>query len=75
MLYMRPIKTIIEETEDPNELLTKPKTPWTQKQLDAFKIAMEKRASNIASLKHDKLRVASEVLVKNTKLGETQSNC
>ena len=68
MLYMQPIKAIMEETEDTNEPLTKPKKPRTQKQLDAFKIAMEKRASNVASRKHDKHIVASEILVKNAKL-------
>jgi hypothetical protein len=52
-----------EEPED-NGPLTK-KKPRSQKQIDAFKIAMEKRAENVASRKHNKLIVASELLVKN----------
>jgi len=57
-----------DSTEEPdsNEPLTK-KKPRSQKQIDAFKVAMEKRAINVAARKHDKLIVASEILVNNAK--------
>ena len=64
---MQEIQNTIEPIEDTNEPLTK-KKPRSQKQIDAFKVAMEKRANNIASRKNDKLIVASEILVKNAKI-------
>ena len=67
MLYMQDIQINNEAMEDTNEPLTK-KKPRSQKQIEAFKVAMEKRANNIASRKNDKLIVASEILVKNSKV-------
>ena len=64
---MQDIQINNEAMEDTNEPLTK-KKPRSQKQIDAFKVAMEKRANNIASRKNDKLIVASEILVKNSKI-------
>ena len=64
---MQDIQINNEAIEDTNEPLTK-KKPRSQKQIDAFKVAMEKRANNIASRKNDKLIVASEILVKNSKI-------
>ena len=67
MLYMEPIENINEDMEDTNEPLTK-KKPRSAKQVEAFKIAKEKRASNIEIKKQEKLVKASEILVKNSKL-------
>ena len=64
---MQDIQINNEAIEDTNEPLTK-KKPRSQKQIEAFKVAMEKRANNIASRKNDKLIVASEILVKNSKI-------
>ena len=64
---MQDIQINNEAMEDTNEPLTK-KKPRSQKQIEAFKVAMEKRANNIASRKNDKLIVASEILVKNSKV-------
>ena len=64
---MQDIQINNEAMEDTNEPLTK-KKPRSQKQIEAFKIAKEKRANNIASRKNDKLIVASEILVKNSKV-------
>ena len=64
---MQEIQNNIEPIEDTNEPLTK-KKPRSAKQVEAFKIAKEKRANNIASRKNEKLIVASEILVKNSKL-------
>ena len=64
---MQDIQINNEAMEDTNEPLTK-KKPRSQKQIDAFKVAMEKRANNIASRKNDKLIVASEIWVKNSKI-------
>ncbi len=64
---MQEIQINNEAIEDTNEPLTK-KKPRSEKQILAFKVAMEKRANNIASRKNEKLIVASEILVKNAKL-------
>jgi hypothetical protein len=56
----------IEETEE-NEPLTK-KKPRSEKQIEAFKNAMKKRADNIELKKQEKLVKASEILVKNAKM-------
>ena len=56
----------IEEMEE-NEPLTK-KKPRSEKQIEAFKNAMKKRADNIELKKQEKLVKASEILVKNSKL-------
>ena len=56
----------IEDMEE-NEPLTK-KKPRSEKQIEAFKNAMKKRADNIELKKQEKLIKASEILVKNSKL-------
>ena len=58
-----------EEIEEMDEIgsLTKPKKPRTEKQKDAFKEAMRKRAENIELRKNEKLVKASEILVNNSK--------
>ena len=56
----------IEDIEE-NEPLTK-KKPRSEKQIEAFKNAMKKRADNIELKKQEKLIKASEILVKNSKL-------
>ena len=58
-----------EEIEEIDEIgsLTKPKRPRTEKQKDAFKEAMKKRAENIELRKNEKLVKASEILVSNSK--------
>ena len=53
----------IEEMEE-NEPLTK-KKPRSEKQIEAFKNAMKKRADNIELKKQEKLVKASEIFVKN----------
>lgn len=62
MLYMEDI----EEISDDNSQLTKPKVkkPRSQKQIEAFTRAMEKRQENIKLKKEEKLVKASEILVK-----------
>ena len=69
MLYMEPIETNIEDTEaeDTNEPLTK-KKPRSEKQIEAFKNAMKKRADNIELKKQEKLIKASEILVQKAKI-------
>ena len=66
---MQDKENINEEIED-NEPLTK-KKPRSEKQIEAFKNAMKKRADNIELKKQEKLIKASEILVKNSKLPDT----
>ena len=65
-----------EEIEEMDEIgsLTKPKKVRTDKQIDAFKEAMKKRAENIELRKHEKLVKASEILVNNSKKEVTPKN-
>jgi hypothetical protein len=65
-----------EEIEEIEEIgsLTKPKKPRTDKQIDAFKEAMKKRAENIELRKNEKLVKASEILVNNSKKEVTPKN-
>ncbi len=41
----------MEDIEEPNTPLTKPKKPRSEKQIEAFKIAMQKRAESVAKKK------------------------
>jgi hypothetical protein len=65
-----------EEIEEIEEIgsLTKTKKPRTDKQIDAFKEAMRKRAENIEIRKNEKLVKASEILVNNSKKDITPKN-
>ena len=66
MLYMSETETKNEDMEGANEPLTK-KKPRSAKQIESFKLAMEKRAANIAIKKEEKLVKASEILVLKAK--------
>ena len=53
-----------QEIEEPDDnVLTKPKKPRSEKQQEAFKETMRKRAENIEIRKNEKLVKASEVLI------------
>lgn len=66
MLYMSETESKNEDMEGANEPLTK-KKPRSAKQIESFKLAMEKRAANIAIKKEEKLVKASEILVNKAK--------
>ena len=43
--------------------LTKPKKPRSEKQIEAFKIAMQKRAESIAKKKEDQIYQSAKLLI------------
>ena len=53
----------MEDIEEANTPLTKPKKQRSEKQIDAFKNAMQKRAENIAKKKEDKLIQSAKLLI------------
>ena len=53
----------MEDTEESNTPLTKPKKPRSEKQIEAFKIAMQKRAESVAKKKEDKLIQSAKLLI------------
>ena len=53
----------MEDIEETNTPLTKPKKPRSEKQIEAFKNAMQKRAENIAKKKEDKLIQSAKLLI------------
>lgn len=61
------MQDIENDMEESNEPLTKPKKPRSDKQIEAFKNAMKKRADNIELKKQEKLIKASEILVQKAK--------
>ena len=65
------MQDIENDMEESNEPLTK-KKPRSEKQIEAFKNAMKKRADNIELKKQEKLIKASEILVQKAR-SEIQS--
>ena len=53
----------MEDTEESNTPLTKPKKPRSEKQIEAFKIAMQKRAESVAKKKEDRLIQSAKLLI------------
>ena len=52
----------MEDIEE-NTPLTKPKKPRSEKQIEAFKIAMQKRAESIAKKKEDQIYQSAKLLI------------
>ena len=53
----------MEDIEEINTPLTKPKKPRSDKQIEAFKIAMQKRAESIAKKKEDQIYQSAKLLI------------
>ena len=53
----------MEDIEETNTPLTKPKKPRSEKQIEAFKIAMQKRAESIAKKKEDQIYQSAKLLI------------
>ena len=53
----------MEDIEETNTPLTKPKKPRSEKQIEAFKIAMQKRAESIAKKKDEQIYQSAKLLI------------
>ena len=53
----------MEDIEETNTPLTKPKKPRSEKQIEAFKNAMQKRAESIAKKKEDQIYQSAKLLI------------
>ena len=53
----------MQDIEETNTPLTKPKKPRSEKQIEAFKIAMQKRAESIAKKKEDQIYQSAKLLI------------
>ena len=60
----------MEEIEETNTPLTKPKKPRSEKQIEAFKIAMQKRAESIAKKKEDQIYQSAKLLIEKQQKDE-----
>ena len=60
----------MEDIEEINTPLTKPKKPRSDKQIEAFKIAMQKRAESIAKKKEDQIYQSAKLLIEKQQKDE-----
>ena len=60
----------MEDIEETNTPLTKPKKPRSDKQIEAFKIAMQKRAESIAKKKDDQIYQSAKLLIEKQQKDE-----
>ena len=64
----------MEDIEEKNTPLTKPKKPRSEKQIEAFKNAMQKRAESIAKKKEHQIYQSAKLLIEKQQKVEVIDN-